>query len=1527
MANARINWPALRAGRLPWRAGDPSTEPPRGTESPRRDAASPHGLDDAAPRGSDDGAPIADPVALARLPLTRRHFVGMALGAGGAAPAAKVLAESAGLPFRVEAGRERLAVWLEGAPRWVLDTSLLAGRPKLTVSWDGEERLAVRLRGARYAGTPWPADLDALVLRAGRGWRIQLRQAWGGFEFEGDFLSWLRGAPLEARGRIPAREMPLDSRDSLVAAGPARARRHADGRLVLTGAGLVRVQARGHASTADRLSLHVPAPDAASAMARSARARTVVALEREGRPWQLRPAGSYRYPGEHAFGVDFDWSETAFGPLHLEVSESPGAGRVAVLFAESLAGTAPTDGGLRLRLGHGLRDPDGAPATVRMGHVRWAVSYAAEGTSEAVLARLHGPSWLAVGGVHLRLGGHYGPAADGGGPAAGVSGLSSKPTAPRSDDKPWPLEWRSTAGGSFRMHFGPALSRIVAPVGGALSEWVLPAGATLRFAWSSIEAHQARYGRPAVEPDPNADPPVYAFEVRDPHGLHALAPHEALLDLSRAPCEYQYAPRPCRDIGHREADLPEHLRSTASSATPAAMLQLPAEAELVVLRPEDLLLLGFRFVNLTLQAGADQPRLVRQDTGRPAQVVAWLPGQHVAERVQDEDALGNPPPADPPYLARLAGPSRLAFDLTQDQLDEGLPYTLAALLDWDAFVGSARIDRAAPAAPAFSETAVEAPYRVVLAPDDPSKTTWRHALEPVDHAGRVELWHTRMARAFDPGDITTPGGGPPPLPAWRAVWSPDHALADPGSDGTFSLRPIDRKDIVEESWGGPGTKTIAVQRLFLSALGAWLDLQLDAPGAPTSLEAWTHRAAMGRDTFVRVVRRGFLLPFGHATSKIEIVERKFQESATGRRLAVLRRKTFLVVRQPVLEHDGRGLPFDRVRLRTLVTPPLTIDEVLDGLGDVQRAFWVRVARGGGTVDLPFAATGTDVEGQEIDFDFKAAWIDADYAGQGGNADTAAAAYGAAPAARNEAALEGQVLALAPRGSEAEAAETAFETVALKLGAAVGANGFEGAMQQATVRVEALMRLLNDRRAVDLRFAQAYLDHGFGGANAGELFAELLEDLNVGFEGAGDKVGGLVTPNLAASALSRLQGVAGGDLADLASGSFDPKQFLQAKARILGHDILSEILPASIPFGGGNTEGVPRITTRFDEGRNCVLTEVHWAPPVNAFPPFLFDQGGTTAFLIDAAICAPLDGSEPEMEIMGQLTRFAVGLVAIEVEFREITFRAKAGEAMKVTPLIEDVRFGGPLGFVEKLKDVLDSDTLGVGPKIELKPTGVLAGFSIGLPAVAVGVLSLENLRLSAALDLPFTGEPMRLRFAFCERQSPFVLTVSMLGGGGFFAMSLGADGLVQMEASLEFGAQASMSIGVASGSVGIMAGIYFQLMGADVELTGYLRVWGELSILGLIHIAAEFYLAFTYANNPKRVHGIASLKVRIEILFFEKTFELKVEREFKGGGGGGDFQLMSADARPAGLLAAEGALGVADLMSEADWNAYCEAFA
>ena len=87
--------------------------------------------------------------------------------------------------------------------------------------------------------------------------------------------------------------------------------------------------------------------------------------------------------------------------------------------------------------------------------------------------------------------------------------------------------------------------------------------------------------------------------------------------------------------------------------------------------------------------------------------------------------------------------------------------------------------------------------------------------------------------------------------------------------------------------------------------------------------------------------------------------------------------------------------------------------------------------------------------------------------------------------------------------------------------------------------------------------------------------------------------------------------------------------------------------------------------------------------------------------------------------------------------------------------------------------------------------GVNAGYTLGIPSIAVGMFSLQNISLSAELNLPFTGKPVRARFALCDRENPFLLTVSMFGGGGFFRIGTGLDGIESFEAALEFGALAS----------------------------------------------------------------------------------------------------------------------------------------
>jgi hypothetical protein len=130
----------------------------------------------------------------------------------------------------------------------------------------------------------------------------------------------------------------------------------------------------------------------------------------------------------------------------------------------------------------------------------------------------------------------------------------------------------------------------------------------------------------------------------------------------------------------------------------------------------------------------------------------------------------------------------------------------------------------------------------------------------------------------------------------------------------------------------------------------------------------------------------------------------------------------------------------------------------------------------------------------------------------------------------------------------------------------------------------------------------------------------------------------------------------------------------------------------------------------------------------------------------------------------------------------------------------------------------------------------------------------------------------------------------------------------EIEAALEFGAALSINLGVASGSVEIKAGIYFHWKTKTVELAGYVRLHGELSVLGLISASLTFNLQLAYLKENGRsvVWGEASIEVEIEILFLSFSVSVSCRREFGG-----------SDSDPKFI----------DLIPDQDtWNEYCEAF-
>lgn len=579
-----------------------------------------------------------------------------------------------------------------------------------------------------------------------------------------------------------------------------------------------------------------------------------------------------------------------------------------------------------------------------------------------------------------------------------------------------------------------------------------------------------------------------------------------------------------------------------------------------------------------------------------------------------------------------------------------------------------------------------------------------------------------------------------------------------------------------------------------------------------------------------------------------------------------------------------------------------------------------------------------------------------------------------------------------------ARSTTFPTVRMHLNmkkrevTVSGEAGFSPQMLAAEIRMPAVEALTGSALPVAMGYEPDYVTNSFGVLKA-EMFARVQssvpeigalvqaikqkvvplpngETVSAVFGGVVDQVGGIAAPDLDIRGLSRTLGPLSGfsdTITDIATkGTFKPQDFFAPTAKLLGGLSLGDLLGPladdgtvrTLPFDSG-----PKIvsTPQYPGGDktqppNAVVTTFDWTPQLpdkltaGVFLPELDEH--TPASLTLHGESRTVFGPQPvtTSSIKGDLRDFALILVNgdeealgfIKLTFQRFAFESHNGSKPTMHVELGKVEFIGPLNFVNTLQRFLASTGKGLG--IDVQPAGITASYTLAIPDVGVGVFVLQHLAFSASLNIPFDGGPARARFAFCSREHPFTLTVSFFGGGGFLALALGTDGFEMLEASIEFGGAAAFNLGVASGSVSIMAGIYFKLehkptipaSGSqpeiashdDVTLTGYVRANGQLNVLGLITISAEFYLALSYVsdNHQNLVEGEASLTVEIDILFFSKSVMLSVHKSFAGPGGSSSLSAAkTAAALPAAGAGTPPMFG--DQMSQDDWNTYCDAFA
>lgn len=741
----------------------------------------------------------------------------------------------------------------------------------------------------------------------------------------------------------------------------------------------------------------------------------------------------------------------------------------------------------------------------------------------------------------------------------------------------------------------------------------------------------------------------------------------------------------------------------------------------------------------------------------------------------------------------------------------------------------------------------------------------------------------------------------------------------------------------------------------------------DGLGYPTlTLEQWTHQTAQGRDQYARTVQTAFVCDCANRISIVTVTERQFQptfirtDQTPGGpvgifgSVAYLRRYEYFIIQKQLQDYEGqaglfqyagREFPFRRLRITMRVSP------IIDPRPADDAPFWPTV----GGQPLLFPMIGEDWDGQpsttqktQLVVPLRA--MIARRSTIGGQPDPKVwtwpeivALYNAGDAGRRTADLRGQSVAFAAN-DPAEPGKTRLDTQAITTQAQLvtaptplGVPPFLPRMATARVTIPAVNRVLGREEAVDIAYDATYLNDGFSPAsNPGEVFVKLVKPLSLAL--AADKSGGMVRPESGVEGLSRNAGaVAKVDkfkAAELDLSAFD-------KFRLLGTMTIRDILP-DIPIDMAalrEAQGAPdAVLARLrDPGffvqapvlvgslvyppgadprttpPTAAVTRLVWKPRIQPFkfgPFFAFGLRPNGQLFLTATLTTPFDGGAPTFVIDGALEQFKLEFLAsLTINFTALRFRAVDGRKPDISAEGVDLVFEGPLTFVNTLRDILPADGFSDPPYVTVDGAGILAGYTLAVPSLGIGIFSLQNLSLSAQLSVPFVGKPASVRFAVSERHKPFLVSVTLFGGGGFFAMALSADGLEQIEAAIEFGGNLSLNLGVASGGVYVMAGIYFSLAGDETKLTGYLRCGGYLEVLGIISISIEFYLGFTFrskAGGGGEVWGQASVKVAVKIAFFSVSVTLTVERRFAGAAGDPTFeQVVAPD----------------------DWNDYCAAFA
>lgn len=926
----------------------------------------------------------------------------------------------------------------------------------------------------------------------------------------------------------------------------------------------------------------------------------------------------------------------------------------------------------------------------------------------------------------------------------------------------------------------------------------------------------------------------------------------------------------------------------ASDVTPESCQQIPPTARRAgrsLVRADDMLVLTLYLDNLRFAGNAPNRQIQRIDPTQPARLIF----QHQPQAIEEWALVSDDPaPVDSALPSFLSGPSYVAFEMpgVMQAQPLGTSGSLQGLLEvctnWPMSLDVvARLPNAIdpsltrPHPPTDGVTAIELPYRLIQSPL-PS-AGWSHARSPVDHGGhRTELWHTRLGtRRRTRAGLSVQDNTIEPL---RAIWSPDYPNGvEPPAPSHSALSAKTRSDLVRLTAGYnedtnrhemyTPTPSMA-KRLMLSALGGWLDVDghWDDRPAGVTLSGWTHRAAGARAYHVRTEHAGFLFPFGHAATYVELTERVFKRRSDSSRAAVLQKRAFLVVRERVRSFprsgdNGLDFPFKAIEITTK-----RAEIAIETPGS---PFWPRA---GG--DFEFQLVGVDAAGRRIPFSAPLKFIPV---------------FGSAPTdytlARSKRALGRAHVQLAPNSADGD---TSFPVDWMMFGHKpytpvdpAAEPTFLPTMASAFIGLPAVQHLMNQAASAEVAYDAQYLASGFASNNPAQVYLQVQGGpAEIGINRAdpgGPNFAGMITPTIKARMLSRSHGPMDGSIAN--ANAFDPRTLIP-EIKLLGVIDLKEVL-----IGALGPNRLPKITSV--ETDDAIETRFHLeSNNLTSWKAFRVQDG--CGISINTVARVSKKTQQTKTTTAGTLSKFHLNLFDVFVlKFNELTFGTEGGVRVRMAEKPVDLQ--GVIGTLNDIMSNVPGGGFGDPPPIRITSTGVTVSAGLALPSIPAGAFNLMNVKVIGSLTLSFVGDAPVVEFDFSRRDDPFRLIILLIGGSGFVGVSIDSSGVRRLEANLGFAGELALDVIVAKVDGFVCGGLHY-FWDDKVDQTGFgsYFVYGVTISLfdGLVSVGYRITAGLDFipvGPQFRESYFLAHAEVSLEVgvAFATKTitfpFELKIQ--------------------------------------------------